>query len=99
MNEFTKVGEITPGGANVPIKSTLQQEERELASRLRATIDRNGRYSYRLDDMAAGFAAGRGISPTEARRNIENVFQTTYSRSPKEYMDQRFKDRYQGPAR
>ena len=99
MNEFTKVGDISPGGPGVQIKSTAQQEERELASRLRATIERNGRYSYRLDDMAAGFAAGRGISPTEARRNIENLFQTTYSCTPKEYMDQRFKDRYHGPKR
>ena len=69
---------------------TATIEERELVSRLKAAIDRNGRYSYRLDDMAAGFSAGRGLNPIAARMEIERKFTYTYDMSPKDYMDQRY---------
>jgi len=84
--------QIEGGGSETSRETTLslKTEERELASRLKAVIDRSGRYSYRLDDMAAGFAAGRDITPIKARAEIERHFKSVYSVSPKEYMDRRY---------
>lgn len=81
-----------PANGATKAEAPLHSEERELVSRLKAIIDRNGRYSYRLDDMAAGFAAGRGVSPVAARMEIEDQFVKTYQRSPKEYMEQRYQE-------
>lgn len=96
MSEPTKVTDKSKDEISAQTQSTVEREERELASRLRSAIDRTGRYSYRLDDMAAGFAAGRGVSPSEARKKIEHQFSATYSCSPKEYMDQRFQEKQHG---
>ena len=86
-----KQSETAPvnGSTDVPTNN-LNQEERELASRLKSAIDRNGKYSYRLDDMTAGFAAGRNIPSYDARESIEDIFSETYRCTPHEYLERRF---------
>lgn len=66
--------------------------EQELVSHLKSIIDRDGKYSYRLDDIAAGFAAGRGVSHLQARMEIEHQFTNNYGSSPKQYMDKRYQE-------
>ena len=82
-------------GSTNSLAVTSNAEERELVSRLKAIIDRSGKYSYRLDDMVAGFSAGRGITPMQARMEIEKQFVQTYQCSPKQYMDQRYQEMQQ----
>jgi len=40
--------------------------------------------------MAAGFAAGRGVTPMEARAEIESSFRKTIGKSPQEYLDNHY---------
>ncbi len=85
----------------------LNSEERELASRLKNAIDQNGRYRFRLQDMTAGFAAGRNVPAIEARGQIEDMFTETYRCTPHEYLDRYYKrvnermdrKRQNGPSR
>ena len=67
--------------------------DQEMAFRLKQTIDRTGKYSYKLDDMAAGYAAGKGVSVTEAREEIQAKFEQHVGQSPQQYLDQRFEAR------
>lgn len=64
--------------------------DQELVYRIKAAIDARGRYAFRLGDMAAGFAAGRDVSPTMARQTIENRFKEQVGLSPKEYLDRHY---------
>lgn len=71
--------------------------DQELVYRLKAAIDSRGRYSFRLQDMTAGFAAGRGVSNTIARQSIEDNFTKQIGLSPKEYLDRHYDElRQQG---
>ena len=67
--------------------------DQELVYRLKTAIDQRGRYSFRLDDMAAGFAAGQNISNAAARRAIEDRFTEQMGHSPKEYLDRHYDER------
>ena len=67
--------------------------EQEMVFKLKMAIDERGRYSYRLNDMASGFAAGKGVSVSEARGSIESEFERQIGTSPKQYLDQRFNAR------
>lgn len=67
--------------------------DQELVYRLKTAIDQRGRYSFRLDDMAAGFAAGQNISNTAARRAIEDRFTEQMGHSPKQYLDRHYDER------
>jgi hypothetical protein len=61
--------------------------ETDMVYKLKTAIDQRGRYAYRLNDMASGFAAGRGVTPMEARAEIETSFRKTFGKSPQEYLD------------
>jgi len=67
--------------------------DQELVFRLKTAIDQRGRYSFRLDDMAAGFAAGQKITNAAARRAIEDRFTEQMGHSPKEYLDRHYDER------
>lgn len=67
--------------------------KQEMVFKLKMAIDERGRYSYRLNDFASGFAAGKGVSVSEARSSIENEFERQIGTSPKQYLDQRFNAR------
>lgn len=66
--------------------------DQELVYRLKSAIDQRGRYSFRLDDMASGMAAGRGISNTAARTLIENRFTEQMGMSPQQYLDHHYNE-------
>jgi hypothetical protein len=70
--------------------------DQELVYRLKSAIDQRGRYSFRLNDMAAGFAAGKQTSNAEARRSIEDKFTEHTGQSPQEYLDHHYAQRQQG---
>lgn len=61
--------------------------------KLKLAIDQRGQYAYKLNDFATGYAAGKGISSTEARQQIEEQFRRDIGHSPKEYLDQCFQAR------
>lgn len=67
--------------------------EQELDYRLKGAIDQRGRYSFRLDDMAAGFAAGRNVTHAEARKSIEDSFTRQFGQRPQDYLDQHYDQR------
>ena len=69
--------------------------EQELIYRLKTAIDDRGRYSFRLNDMAAGLAIGRGVSKDVARQAIEKSFEDHVGVSPKQYLDRHFQHRDQ----
>ncbi len=71
-------------------KSLDLHPDQELVYRIKSSIDQRGRYSFRLGDMAAGFAAGKDVSPTMARHTIENRFKEQLGMSPKEYLDKHY---------
>ncbi len=84
-NEMLPTPERKPSGLDL-------HPDQELAYRLKSAIDQRGRYSFRLDDMTAGFAAGRGISNTAARTLIESQFTQHMGMSPQQYLDQRYQE-------
>ncbi len=67
--------------------------DQELVFKLKQSIDNQGRYAYRLNDMSAGYAAGKGIQTEEARKEIEASFTKNIGKSPKDYLEQRFETR------
>ena len=92
MNEKQNSGNTQQrGNGNAP----ELHPDQELVYRLKAAIDQRGRYSFRLNDMAAGFAAGQGISNAAARRAIEDRFTDQVGRSPQEYLDKHYDERRQ----
>lgn len=66
--------------------------EQELVYRLKTAIDSRGRYSFRLSDLSAGYAAGKGISVVAARQEIENEFSRQTGHSPQEYLDKHYQE-------
>jgi len=64
-----------------------ENARQNMLHRIKAAIDEKGRYSYRLNDMAAGYAAGKGISSIAARKNIEDQFIQQFNVSPKTYLE------------
>ena len=82
----------------VIVNAEISPQDREahrleigLAEEVRRAIDREGRYSDRLDDMAAGFAAGRLCSHFEARQTISERFQQRYEQSMQNCLDAHYK--------
>lgn len=73
--------------------SAQRDPQQDLVYRLKTAIDQRGRYSFRLDDMAAGYAAGQGISASNARRAIEERFTAQFGHSPHEYLEQHYAER------
>lgn len=69
--------------------------DQELVYRIKSAIDQRGRYSFRLQDMAAGFAAGQNISNAAARRAIEDRFTQQVGRTPQDYLDRHYDERRQ----
>ncbi|MCH6256808.1 hypothetical protein MLD52_09640 [Puniceicoccaceae bacterium K14] len=69
--------------------------EQEMLFSLKANIDKYGRYSNKLTDMAQGYAAGRGVPSTSARMAIEDKFANQFGRTPKQYLEQQFEQRKQ----
>lgn len=67
--------------------------DQELVYRIKSSIDQRGRYSFRLNDMAAGFASGRGVTNTAARTTIENRFTEQMGMTPQEYLDKHYDER------
>ena len=67
--------------------------KQEMVFKLKQSIDNNGRYAYRLNDMSAGYAAGKGVSNAEARKEIEASFAKQVGKSPKAYLEQHFETR------
>lgn len=73
--------------------ATLGEVEQDLVYRLKGAIDQRGHYSYRLNDMSIGYAAGRGIHETAAKFEIESKFAEKFGATPHEYLEHQFKER------
>jgi hypothetical protein len=69
------------------------QAEQEMLFKLKGAIDQHGRYSYRLNDLSTGYAAGRGVPIMSARHAIEHKFEQEFGISPKMYLDQHYEER------
>ena len=78
---------VKTNGHTDPRTPHTADPEQEMLYKLKAAIDQRGRYAYRLNDMAAGYAAGRGISAMTARIEIENRFAETFGHSPHKYLE------------
>lgn len=78
-----------------PNQTSDLRHEQDLDFRLKNCIDQRGRYSFRLGDMSAGFAAGRNVSPAIARRTIEDNFTKQFGLTPQAYLDQHYDERRQ----
>lgn len=88
-------GQTPPAGAKPErVEETRDgQAEQELLFKLKGAIDQNGRYSYRLNDLATGYAAGRGIPVMSARLAIEDKFAQQFGLGPKEYLERHYNER------
>lgn len=62
----------------------------KLVYKLKGAIDQRGRYAFRLNDMAAGFAAGQGVSAMKARSEIERAFTGAFGQSTQAYLDNHY---------
>jgi len=69
-----------------------QQAEQDMLYRLKSAIDGRGRYAYRLNDMASGYAAAHGMPATVARMEIEKKFTDQFGKSPQEYLDRHYEE-------
>ena len=58
-----------------------------MAFKLKETIDKSGRYKYKLQDYSLAFAAGRGVSPQEAKNIIQDDFEKEFGIGMKDYLD------------
>lgn len=76
-------------------QATDLHPDQELVYRLKSAIDQRGRYSFRLNDIAAGFASGRNVTPTTARQTIEKSFIEQLGLSPQQYLDRHYDERRQ----
>lgn len=86
----------TPAAANstpAPEQPSGNRGEQELDYRLKGAIDQTGRYVGRLDDMTAGFAAGRNLPFIEARKAIEDSFAKQFGMRPQDYLDRHYDQR------
>ncbi|MEQ9823221.1 MAG: hypothetical protein ABQ298_02430 [Puniceicoccaceae bacterium] len=66
------------------------EPENELLYSLKSTIDRSGRYNYRLEDFSLGYAAGAGMSSRAAKRELSEKFERQFGLSPKQYLERSF---------
>ena len=66
------------------------EPEKELLYSLKSTIDRSGRYNFRLEDFSLGYAAAGGISSRAAKREISEKFENHFGISPKQYLERSF---------
>ncbi len=73
--------------------SKLTQGEQDMVHRLKEAIDQNGRYGYRLNDMAAGYAAAKDMPRLAAKEAIEKKFEQQLGSKPKQYLDQHYEMR------
>ena len=64
-----------------------------MAYALKAQIDQYGKYSYRLSDMAIGYAAAAGTNRFAAKAEIENKFQKCFGQSPHDYLQNHYSQR------
>ncbi len=69
-------------------KSNQQAIERKLVSRLQEAVDDRGRYSYRLKDLAIGYAAGQGCRELAAREKINKTFEQQMGMGLQEYLEE-----------
>lgn len=69
------------------------EAEKEMAWAIRGSINRSGRYSYEVDRLSLGFAAGKGISTYEARKQVESIFQKEMQLTPKQYLERHRQER------
>lgn len=96
MSESTTQAPQTNGASNPADQHAKDQDrdrkqaEQDMLYRLKNAIDSKGRYAYRLDDMASGYAAAQGTDSLIARNEIEQKFETSFGRSPKDYLDQHY---------
>lgn len=69
-----------------------QQAEQDMLYRLKSAIDGRGRYAYRLNDMASGYAAAKNLPATVARMEIEKKFTDQFGKTPQEYLDRHYQE-------
>lgn len=91
----TDAARDTPRETNAPERTPDQ----DLVHRLKTAIDQRGRYAFRLDDMAHGYAAGQSVSFAEARKAIEARFEKEFGRAPHAYLDRHYASRRESAQR
>lgn len=64
-----------------------------MMQRLKNSIERDGHFNEPLNDMAEGYAAGRGTSFFEAKNAIKDRFYEQQGMSPKEYLDKSYSEK------
>lgn len=69
------------------------QAELDMLYSLKSTIDSNGRFKYRLNDLSTGYAAGRGMDAVEARSEIIGKFEKQFGKDPLQYSNELFEQR------
>lgn len=62
----------------------------DLVFTIKANIDQHGKYKYRLNDMAMGYAAATGTTSFQAKAEIEDKFTQSFGRSPHEYLERHY---------
>lgn len=70
-----------------------KQAEQDMLYKLKITIGEEGRYADKLNDIAVGYAAAKGQDVSAARSEIEQKFETTFGRTPHEYLELHFEQR------
>lgn len=93
MDTSPKQAPATSTRTPAPEPPAENRGEQELDYRLKGAIDQTGRYVGRLDDMTAGFAAGRNLPFIEARKAIEDSFAKQFGMRPQDYLDQHYDQR------
>lgn len=61
--------------------------------RLQDVIDENGRYSFRLKDLAIGYAAAKGMTELEAKQEINRCFEREMGIGLKDYLEDHRRER------
>lgn len=70
----------------------VSTEQKQLTYELKKTIDTRGRYKYKLEDYSLAYAAGKGISPTEARNEIQENFNRDVGIGMKDYLEKKHRE-------
>lgn len=73
--------------SNEAMGGMYAESNQELLFGLKSTIDRSGRYNYKLEDYALGYAAGAGMSSRAAKREISEKFEKQFGIAPKQYLE------------
>lgn len=61
--------------------------ERKMVSRLQEAVDDRGRYSYRLKDLAIGYAAAQGCTEHAAKEKINDAFEREMGTTLQGYLE------------